>query len=76
MKKLFYPAIFQTEDNNAFSVFFPDIEGCNTCGESMEDAYEMAIDALGLMLSYMEDNNMEIPMASKPQDIVLEKINI
>ncbi|WP_312812300.1 type II toxin-antitoxin system HicB family antitoxin [Sedimentibacter sp.] len=73
MKKLFYPAIFQTEDNNAFSVFFPDIEGCNTCGESMEDAYEMAIDALGLMLSYMEDNNMEIPMASKPQDIVLEK---
>lgn len=42
----------------------------------MEDAYEMAIDALGLMLSYMEDNNIEIPMASKPQDIVLEKINI
>ncbi len=39
----------------------------------MEDVYEMAIDALGLMLSHMEDNNMEIPMASKPQDIVLEK---
>lgn len=73
MKKLFFPAIYQTEENREFSVFFPDVQGCNTFGENMENAYEMAFDALGIMLSYMEDNNMPIPKPSKPQDIVLEK---
>ncbi|MDD4046462.1 MAG: type II toxin-antitoxin system HicB family antitoxin [Tissierellia bacterium] len=73
MNKIFYPAVFQTEDNDEFSVFFPDVQGCNTFGVNMEDAYEMAFDALGIMLSYMEDNNMPIPKPSKPQDIVLEE---
>ncbi|MGD9567885.1 MAG: type II toxin-antitoxin system HicB family antitoxin [Sedimentibacter sp.] len=72
MKKLFFPAIFQTEENEAFSVFFPDVPGCNTWGKNMEDAYEMANDALGLMLSYMEDNNMTIPRSSKPNEIELD----
>lgn len=72
MKKLFYPAIFQAEENEKYSIFFPDIQGCNTCGDNMEDAYEMAFDALGIMLTYLEDNKLPIPKPSKPQDIVLE----
>lgn len=71
MKKLFYPAIFQQEDNNGFSVFFPDVDGCVTCGDDMDDAYEMAFDCLGLVLSYMEDNKEPIPVASSPQRVVL-----
>lgn len=73
MSKLFYPAIFQSEENDKFSVFFPDVQGCNTFGENMENAYEMAFDALGIMLSFMEDNNMPIPKPSRPQDILLEE---
>ena len=72
MNKLFYPAVFQTEENNAYTVFFPDIEGCTTCGENMEKAYVMAFDALGLILSYMEDNNETIPAASLPSEVKLE----
>lgn len=71
-KELFYPAIFQLEDNNTYSVFFPDIPGCNTGGNNMEDAYEMAFDALGLMLSYMEDNKEVIPVPSAPGTIPLD----
>ena len=73
MKKLFYPAVFQKEDNERYFVFFPDIDGCNTQGENITDAYEMAFDALGLTLSYMEDNKLSIPEPSKPQDIKLEE---
>ncbi|MEF9946527.1 MAG: type II toxin-antitoxin system HicB family antitoxin [Lachnospiraceae bacterium] len=62
MKKLFYPAIFQ-EGNNGFTVFFPDVNGCITCGDDMGDAYEMAFDCLGLVLSYMEDNKEAIAMS-------------
>lgn len=69
MKKLFYPAIFIPEENGAFTVTFPDLPECITCGESMDVAYEMANDALGLCLSYMKENKETIPEPSKPQDI-------
>lgn len=71
-KDLFYPAIFQLEDNGSYSVFFPDVPGCNTCGDNMEDAYAMAFDALGIMLEYMEDNKQPLPAPSAPGSIELE----
>lgn len=69
--KLFYPAIFSPEESGAFTVTFPDVEGCITCGENMDQAYEMSIQALGLVLSYMEDNKEPIPKPSLPQNIQL-----
>ncbi|MCM1287184.1 MAG: type II toxin-antitoxin system HicB family antitoxin [Clostridium sp.] len=71
--ELFYPAVFQTEDDGGFSVFFPDIDGCNTCGDNLNDAYEMASDALGLVLSYMDENNEIIPEPSTPNNLVLDE---
>ena len=38
----------------------------------MDNAYEMAFDALGLSLSYLEDNKQDIPSPSSPQNISLE----
>lgn len=72
MKKLFYPAKILPEEKGGFTVIFPDIDGCITCGDNMEQVYEMACEALGLELSYMEDNKEKIPKASNPQDIALE----
>ena len=71
-KKLFYPAIFE-EEEVGYSVYFPDITGCNTQGDTMEEAYEMAKDALGLNMSYLRDNKKDIPQPSKPTDITTEK---
>ncbi|MGB8451836.1 MAG: type II toxin-antitoxin system HicB family antitoxin [Anaerocolumna sp.] len=73
MRKLFYPAIFQTEEEGGYSVFFPDIEGCITQGNTIEETYSMSFDALGLTLSYLQDNKIDIPEPSKPQDIKLEE---
>ncbi|HHV09124.1 MAG TPA: type II toxin-antitoxin system HicB family antitoxin [Clostridiales bacterium] len=73
MKKIFYPAIFQRENDGRYFVFFPDIEGCNTQGEDINEAYEMAFDALGLMISYMGDNKISVPRPSKPEDIKLDE---
>lgn len=70
--RMFYPAIFQTEDEGGYSIWFPDVEGCITQGDSMEEGYEMAFDALGNMLSYLEECKKEIPKASEPQGIKLE----
>lgn len=73
MKQLFYPAVFQAEEDGGFSIFFPDIPGCNTQGETIEDGYRMAFDALGIVLSNMEEEHLAIPKASAPQDIKLEE---
>lgn len=72
MNKMFYPAIFETEEDG-YSVHFPDIEGCNSCGETMDEAYQMATEALGLMISYLRDDKQELPKPSNPTDIEVKE---
>lgn len=70
--KYVYLAIFHPEKEGGFSIFFPDIEGCYTQGDTMVEAVEMAEDALNLMLWDKEENKEPIPHPSMPQDIRLE----
>lgn len=69
MHKYAYPAVFTEEENGLYSVEFPDIEGCVTCGDNLNHAMEMARDALSLMLCELEDSGEDIPDASKVTDI-------
>jgi len=71
-KKLFYPAVFE-EEEVGYSVNFPDIQGCITEGDTIEEAFDMAKDALGLNISYMRDTKKDIPKPSKPTDIKTAK---
>ena len=64
MNRLFYPAIFHKAEEGGFWVTFPDIPECMTQGDDMQQAYEMAVDALGLSLSTMEAAGEQIPKAS------------
>ena len=73
MNKLFYPAIFHVADEGGFWITFPDLPECMTQGDNMQDAYEMAVDALGLALTSREQEKREIPSASDISKIPLEK---
>ena len=53
MTAVFYPAVFHPEETG-YSVTIPDIEGCFTQGETMDEAVSMAQDAIGLMLEDCE----------------------
>lgn len=44
-----FPAIF-TFDGQYYNVDFIDLKGCSTFGDSIQDAYLMAQDAMGLYL--------------------------
>ena len=69
--KLVYPAIFKKEEKG-YSVVFPDLLGCCTQGDTLEEAIEMAEDAaLGWLLTALEENE-EIPKATNVNDIELE----
>lgn len=69
--KYAYPAIFTPEDNGGYSVLFPDLEGCYTCGDDMVDALMMASDVLALVLYGYEQDAKEIPAPSKSADLTL-----
>jgi predicted RNase H-like HicB family nuclease len=74
---LIYPAIFSPLENNpnGYCVVFPDLPGCVTQGDSMEQAFEMAQDAAsGWILVGLEDGE-ELPPPSAIKDIVLESID-
>ena len=51
MNKLFYPAIFHVAEEGGFWITFPDLPECMTQGDNMQEAYEMAVEALGLAIS-------------------------
>ena len=62
--KYVFPAIFTPEEKGLYSVRFPDIDGCYTCGNNLEHAIVMAEDVLCLSLYDREINKEEIPEAS------------
>ena len=68
MKKFFYPVIFEPEEVGV-SVYVPDIPGCMTQGESIEDALENVQEAMGLMLENIAPKNY--PKPSKPNKVKL-----
>ena len=73
MAKYVFPAVFHPEEEGGFSIFFPDIEGCYTQGDSVEEGLEMANDVLPLMLTNYEDHQREIPVPSAINDLEIAK---
>lgn len=60
--KYFYPALFHKAEEGGFWISFPDIPECLTQGDNMSEAYEMAVDALGLALEdRIKENNVPSP---------------
>ena len=72
MSKYAYPAIFTPEDDGGFSIRFPDLEDCYTCGDDIVDGLIMAEDVLALVLYGYEKDGRDIPLPSKETDIPLK----
>lgn len=75
MKRLFYPAVFHKAEEGGYWVTFPDLPECITEGDSIEEAYEMAVDALGLALADRIQAKEELPAASGV-DTIREEGNV
>lgn len=69
MAKYVYPAVFTEEAEGGYSVSFPDVPGCYTGADTLEDAIKRAEDALCLMLYDMEESGSKIKRATRIQDV-------
>ena len=75
MEKILYPAVFHKEGER-YWVEFPDLEGCFSEGETLEEAYLMAQDALYCYLQecdggYPKDTSFSDIKVSNNGDCVL-----
>ena len=72
-KLVFYPAVFHKAEEGGFWISFPDLPECFTEGDDMIQAYEMAVNALGLALTSREAEKQTLPEPSAPTEITVEK---
>lgn len=59
--KHYYPAVFEIAEEGGYTVSVPDLPGCITEGDSLEQAMWMAQDAIGCMLDDVEEKNYPVP---------------
>lgn len=66
MKKLFYPVVFHPEESG-YSANVPDLDGCCSQGETLDETVEMIAAAIGLYLS----DEKAAPAPSDPATIIV-----
>lgn len=64
-----YPACFYKEKNGGFSVIFPDLNHLATCGDTLQQAMEMAVDCLASYIFEEKKDGNEIPIPSEIENI-------
>jgi predicted RNase H-like HicB family nuclease len=65
MAIVYFPAIVETGPEGGYGVFFPDLPGCVSAGDSLQEAARNAEIALQLHLAGMVEDGETIPDASE-----------
>jgi predicted RNase H-like HicB family nuclease len=67
-----YIAIVHKEATSDFGISFPDFPGCITAGQSVDEAKDLAQEALTLHIQGMLEDGDQLPIPSKLEDIMAE----
>jgi predicted RNase H-like HicB family nuclease len=65
-----YIAVVHKDPKSDFGVSFPDFPGCITAGTTIDEAKDMANDALSLHVKGLLEDGENIPSPSKLEDIM------
>jgi len=65
-----YIAVLHKETNTDFGVSFPDFPGCITAGQTIDDAKDLAQEALALHIQGMLEDGEQLPEPSKLEEII------
>jgi predicted RNase H-like HicB family nuclease len=77
MRKLTYLAVFEIDESPGISVYFPDVPGCVSCGDTFDHALKMAKEALALHIYGLEKDGEVLPKRTDmipqtgPRDMVV-----
>ncbi|MDR0974075.1 MAG: type II toxin-antitoxin system HicB family antitoxin [Ruminococcus sp.] len=54
-----YPAVFHPAKEGGYWIDFPDLPGCFSQGETIDECMDMSLDAASIWLCAREDNKLE-----------------
>lgn len=72
MAMTYFPAIIEAGDEPGFSVFFPDLPGCISAGDTLQQAARNAEAALHGHLGLMVEAGETVPMPSEIGAMIVE----
>ena len=61
MKTLSYRILLRKESEGGYTVIVPSLPGCVTYGDTIEEAIEMAKEAIELYIESLKEHGEEIP---------------
>jgi predicted RNase H-like HicB family nuclease len=67
-----YPAQFVKETNGTYTVYFPDLDGCQTYDDTLEGAAIMAKEALEAFIEDLLEDGEALPSPSKFSEVPLD----
>ncbi len=71
MKVMSYRVMLRKEPEGGYTVMVPSLPGCVTYGETIEQAIEMAKEAIELYIESLKEHNEEIPTEEKTLEYTL-----
>jgi predicted RNase H-like HicB family nuclease len=64
-----YPAIIEGDAKTGYSVFFPDLPGCTSGGDTLQEAALNAEEALAGHAALLREGGEELPEPSRLDDL-------
>ena len=65
-----YVVIIEKAPDGSYSAYVPDLPGCVSCGETMDEVRQLIQEAIPLHLELMREQGEPIPMASSTAVVV------
>jgi len=70
-----YIALLRKETDTDYGVDFPDLPGCTTTGSTLDEAKEMAAEAIAFHIEGLIEDGEDIPAPSSLEEIMADKAN-
>lgn len=71
-KELSYTAVIQKEKDDSYTVSFPALPGCVTCGWSYDETLEMAQEVLELWIEELVESGESLPIEGQSSMTILK----
>jgi predicted RNase H-like HicB family nuclease len=70
MTTYLYPAYFHRDEGGLYGIEFPDLPGCFSAGDTLQEALAMAREALSLHLYGLSEDLESLPVPTAPEHVV------
>jgi predicted RNase H-like HicB family nuclease len=65
-----YLIVIEQADDGSFSAYVPDLPGCTTCGDSIEEVKSLMKEALEFHLEGLRESGQPIPMPTTVSEYI------